>query len=285
MRYEHNNEVYYDGGSDIWEEVLGETWESYVDTVVKLYEYERSKKEIVDRNDILRPWFNTLCRPDGVNLTPEGLSKFYSMRDGLYCRMLAYEMGKEEILKCREHVAKYLFEQQEYQFVISHAKRSDGPTYALDHGAGMCHTSLGLLGVGFNVTVYDYDTPHKQAFLKALGKYGKDRGYVVEAIRFYDAAKYRVDECGQFDLIISQDVLEHVENPVDEVTRLHRALREGGLLLMGTFFNSCNGHDPQHLCEHDRFQDTSLWFSTVESIGLTPIFQDKNGVNKVWRKN
>lgn len=288
MRYESDGRVWFDGGAEDWERILGETWDSYVDPIEKLFYHARQKKSEADRNDILRPWFNTLARPDGHSLVVSGVQKFYSDPDGLYCRMMAYETGRDAYIENRKTGGAGICNQPEYQFCINEMMQRQTQTkktpHVLDHGAGAGNTTVGILARNLNITAYDYYTPHKKMLTLSIGKYGPLFDLAPEKYRFIDAAVCKVDECGKFDLVISQDVMEHLIDPLDEVKRVHSVLNDDGLLLMGTFFNSCNGNDPQHLTEHDKYQDWEMWFREVEEVGFVKCCTDGNGVNKVWRK-
>jgi hypothetical protein len=76
--------------------------------------------------------------------------------------------------------------------------------------------------------------------------------------------------------------MEHLADPVQEVELLAQCARPGTLLVMSTFFNSCNGADPSHLQENDIYQDTALWFSIVRNKGWLPYKSDPRGCLKVF---
>lgn len=272
-----------DGGEQVWREVLRMPWEDYVDSVVKIA--KRNPAGEYDRNYVLRPWFNTVVRPDGREILPRGLDNFYSNPDGLYCRVMAYETGRDDIIQNLLKKSEFWLGLPEYKCIVSHllAVEDEAPR-VLDHGCGLCHTSLGLLKKRIDVTMYDYDIPSRRAVIKSVGLYGHNYGMYPEQLRFIHAGVHGVDEAGSFHAVISQDVLEHLPHPDIEVKKFNRMLRPGGLLLMGTFFNSCNGQDPQHLFENDKYQDTDLWFNVVAEAGFEPYLKDVNGVLKVWRK-
>lgn len=68
----------------------------------------------------------------------------------------------------------------------------------------------------------------------------------VETLDLAPGADYQADICQNnsaiipdetFDIIICTEVLEHVANPFDAVTELHRMLKKGGLLFVTTPFN------------------------------------------------
>lgn len=278
-----------DGGPDTWESVLHMPWEDYVDPIVKILG-RAPEEHRTDRNYVLRPWFNTVARPDGVHLLDGGVDRFYSLPDGLYCRMLAYEIGRDRVIGRLLGLGnRILCEREEYSYLMAWAtdqlQKTKRTARVLDHGCGMCHVSLALLGAGLAVTMYDHDIPARHVIMKALGQYGATyHGLRPERLRFVHAGLHKVDECGEFDMIISQDVLEHLLDPEDEVRRFAAILRKGGKLLCAPFFNSCSGNDPQHLFENDKYQDDKLFHGMIENVGFIPCKSDVNGVLKVWER-
>ena len=89
---------------------------------------------------------------------------------------------------------------------------------------------------------------------------------------------------GTVHAIHSCEVLEHVVAPEKVAAGFAQMLRPGGLLMLSTFFNSMDGHDPQHLRENEKYQDEGLWFGVLEGLGLRPYWRDPRGVLKIWEK-
>ena len=149
----------------------------------------------------------------------------------------------------------------------------------LDYGCGNGMLAFGLKHMGFNdITLADI--PHRyNRFLKFISdKYGL--GFRFIPVETWN--EYPLDQ--KYDVIICNEVLEHVWEP--EITLLHLTehLEQLGYLYLSTFFNDMNGHDPSHLVKNNVYQDVDKWFGIVEGMGLKKAFQDENGVWKIWQK-
>ena len=149
----------------------------------------------------------------------------------------------------------------------------------LDYGCGNGMLAFGLKHMGFNdITLADI--PHRyNKFLKFISdKYGL--GFRFIPVETWN--EYPLDQ--KYDVIICNEVLEHVWEP--EITLLHLTehLEQFGYLYLSTFFNDMNGHDPSHLVKNNVYQDVDKWFGIVEGMGLKKAFHDENGVWKIWQK-
>lgn len=272
-----------------WQRFLsGMSWEHFVQPIVEAYAKLEAEKGVgnFDRNDVLRPDFNLRARGAEGKLFEYGVVNFYKDWRGLFARIRAYETGKEHCLtNAVVRAGEQLFTNPEYRYIADYldgVRLSEGrrPT-VLDHGAGLCWSSMYLASLGFDVVMHDWPIPsfNLMAYLGSLNFHGHFNSTSPRGTRdIGGAAAY------EYDAIITMDVLEHVINPIDQLGQLAAQLRKGGRLLMGTFFDSCQGKDPQHLEEHKRYQDTSVWFGEVEALGLRLCFKDANGVEKVWEK-
>ena len=270
-----------DTTAEDWEEILGESYTSYVEPVSSKY---ASTPPPSDRNDIFRDEFNQAVGYKGQRDTA-ALTRFYSDRDSIFSRLLAFECGQQGILV------------NTFNAAVATANSADGarlnfsnhvlgrfttePVRVLDHGCGNCSFGLGVMLRDEKVTVAFYDalTPSRRLFLHGLVKYAPPS--FVDRVWFCELGQ-DFEDGGPYAGVISHEVLEHIEDPVGELRRLYASMLPGGVLYMSTFFNSCGGHDPSHLDEHDRFQDTALWFKTVDDCGFRLLDVDPNGCEKIW---
>lgn len=136
-----------------------------------------------------------------------------------------------------------------------------------------------------------------------FAKVAKEKGWVSYATEFEERAvelcrakgiithQGKLDpanyEAGMFDVIFSSEVLEHINNPVEEIQNFHRLLRKGGLVYITTpNLNSISHkflgpkwnifHYPEHLAYYTPRTITKLFtnngFKKVEvsTTGLSP---------------
>ena len=196
----------------------------------------------------------------------------------------------------REHIWQYYMSDQYAAYLFWHAvQKQNEPVMPqilanvldmyftqpriLDFGCGNGMIALGLKNMKFDdITLADI--PHRyNRFLKFISdKY--NLGFKFIPVETWN--EYPLDQ--KYDVIICNEVLEHVREP--EVTLLHLTehLEQFGYMYLSTFFNDMNGHDPSHLVKNKVYQDIDKWSGIVEGTGLKKAFQDENGVWKIWQK-
>lgn len=107
-------------------------------------------------------------------------------------------------------------------------------------GGGELARRISILCPGLEIEIIE-------PFPSALGKY---RVSHLENVSFSDKLN------GKYDLVIAQDVLEHVENPIGTAEEIYRALEAGGVAIFANcFFPVIKCHLPKtfHLREIFRF--------------------------------
>lgn len=269
-----------------WEYILtGKSYKEYVQPVVDAYATAREGAGTLDRNDVLRPAFNRLAGKPYERIA-NGVNEFYGNTGEMFARMIAFEIGEVDCLTNGVGLGLHYWREYEYSLALGMAAARFGwlGLNMLDHGAGRCHMSLAASYLGITkVSVRDYDIPARRLLQHGMASYSKNM-YRPYWDLFLDPEEPFVVRDGGYNLVISMDVLEHVADPVLELDRIYKAMAPGGILLLGTFFNSCDGKDPQHLDEHAKYQDTQLWASVVSEIGFRVVGRDPRGVEKVYEK-
>jgi len=133
-----------------------------------------------------------------------------------------------------------------------------------------------------SVILYDYECPARRLIQRAICKYAPTLASHVEFV-WVEEGPESVKKRGDFHLIISNEVMEHIPNPLYEVRWLRGMCFFGTYLHMSVFFDSSDGHDPQHLDEHHIYRNQNTWCDHVTEIGFALEFIDKNNVVKGWR--
>jgi SAM-dependent methyltransferase len=90
------------------------------------------------------------------------------------------------------------------------ARVAPGAT-VLDYGCGIGSDGLALLGAGYDVAFADFDNPSTRYLRWRLEQRGRDA-------RVYDLDAG--EPPGEFDVVLAFDVIEHVDDPHDFLTRL-----------------------------------------------------------------
>lgn len=111
----------------------------------------------------------------------------------------------------------------------------------------------------------------------------RQKGVIVHKGKL-DAANY---EPGFFDVIFSIEVIEHINNPIEEIKNFHKILRKGGLVYVTTpNLNSISHtllkdkwnifHYPEHLCYYTPktieklFTQAGFKKVSIETTGFSP---------------
>ncbi len=285
-----------DTNAILWEEVLGEPWEDYVKPVKdKMAELLATNGEgNFDKNDILRDDFNRRAGPEG-NRSVEGINAFYGDPQGVYARWVALGMGTDNVLENTYNSGVALLKNERGRNLawgMVQNRFEDRPTrFLLDHGCGQMQISMAMLINDRDsfMVCYDHGIPARKLLAKAIDKY---LPYSVNS-RFLFCP---VGEDDPFDLsdadqrarkyhyVYTADVLEHLVDPLGEIKKIHDAMVSNGVMYMGTFFDSCQGHDPQHLDEHKAYQDCEHWFTLVEEVGFNRAIADQPSAWKTFTK-
>jgi ubiquinone/menaquinone biosynthesis C-methylase UbiE len=139
----------------------------------------------------------------------------------------------------------------------------------IDVGAGDGHFAEVAKSNGWNVYATEFDDVSVNLC--------RQKG-VTTNIGVLDASNY---EDSMFDLIFSLEVIEHINNPVEEVNKFRKILRKGGGVYVTTPNFKSLSHDflkanwnifnyPEHLCYYTP--------KTIEKLFVN------NGFKKVWIK-
>ena len=162
-----------------------------------------------------------------------------------------------------------------------------GSLKVLDHGCDRGQLGMGVSALHPNarVVLYDLKIPPREALSYALKTYARKKLNCkwVWAPRSLQLPK-SIKKDGPFDLVFSEEVMEHLPDPVAELHALADVMKPGGLLHLSTFFNNIEGSNPQHLAQHHCYQDCELWFRQVEAAGFRRYINDPRGVLKVFQR-
>lgn len=279
-------------------EFFGMTWEEYTAPIRKIVEQLKRDGQRIDRPWVCRDSFNKITLPrDQQSRDPQGyfpetkrdprsVRMFYG--SDFYSRTLMYDPFESSMS------IKSLFEEgtkvvvdAPYENGLMHvcSRFGEQNVRVLDYGHSMGRVIAGLMGIAPRVQVFvacDIRCKAREFLESMFKKYVQGTNYVFEHKEYSE--KWLVSNHGPFHFVNCTDVLEHCHNPEDEIKRIANVMVDGGIINLGTFFNSCKGEDVTHLEETELYQDTDLWFSKVYGAGFELYGRDMNGVEKLFRK-
>lgn len=266
-----------------WIDFFGCEYDLYIAPIVQRKVDLLNRGERAERCDILRGFFHAhFTELDLEDEVLQGnLNAFYSSE--IFARMLAYEASETGTLSALMlHDDALNSDEAHWSCAREVFQRANGnPVSVFDHGAGDLHYSITLASVYPNayVDAYDVDNPFR-VFIKAmLAKYAPEVSQRV----CHTSPKYRPTPPDSYHLINSREVMEHLVDPLKELDFLSCIAARGCIMHISTFFNSCDGQDPQHLERHNKYQDSELWFDEIRSRGWVDHADDPRGCLKVFQ--
>ena len=140
----------------------------------------------------------------------------------------------------------------------------------LMYGDGPGNDSLFLANAG--LTVDYYEVPGSKTYNFAVKRF-KQHGVWERKIRPID--DFRACLQGQYDVVLSYEVLEHLPKPIEAIQDIYAALKMGGIAIITEDFGDLAGYLPTHLQSGARYLGRAAflflkhhmvlsWYSTDE---------------------
>ena len=149
-----------------------------------------------------------------------------------------------------------------------YAKRTSIPLENLKilmHGDGPGNDSLFLANNGLHIDYYD--VPGSKTFNFALKRFQNSGVWQRSIHPIYD---YQDCLRGQYDVVLSFEVLEHLPNPLAAIKDIHSALKVGGIAIITEDFGDLASYLPTHLR------------SSAKYFGAAPLLFLKNHMVLSW---
>lgn len=186
-------------------------------------------------------------------------------RAGLKRRLQALLKGSEERTPALATNTQFLIQLSGYRWIVTMFGPLSGK-WVLDAASGEGFGSEVLAREGAQVVGIDIDD---QVVALATRRYPRSRFLCmdVSALGFQDET---------FDLVISQDTLEHVEEDVAFINEVHRVLKPGGIFIVFTPHapsHTTRPANPYHLREYSReslLELLSSFFPSIQLFGRRP---------------
>ncbi|SRR6266540_3833252 len=140
----------------------------------------------------------------------------------------------------------------------------------LMHGDGPGNDSLFLTNCG--LTVDYYEVPGSKTFDFAVKRF-KHCGLWERNIRpIYD---YRACLQGQYDVVLSYEVLEHLPKPIEAIQDIYAALKVGGIAIITEDFGDLAGYLPTHLQSGARYLGKAAFLFLKQNMVLSWYSKDE----------
>lgn len=161
-------------------------------------------------------------------------------RDRLYG-----ELGELDLLKYAEWHLADAEKQALHDRLVGFAR--DRELSVLDCGGGIGDTTLAFAANGVEVTYVDFPGLCSEFARWRWQKFG-----CAERVRLFTPQDFWGDAQARFGMVVSVDVLEHLENPTRHAVRYRDLLVPGGHLFVTAYFRHSD-RNPDHLPENDAY--------------------------------
>jgi len=182
-----------------------------------------------------------------------------------------YNKGNENINTFYSQTDGYIFELEDWH--ISDKMKQAGMIILssqtknkriLEYGCGIADTSI-LASLSGAKEIHALDLP---SITLDYARFRSKKFNINNQIVFIESSKNINDLVlpeKHYDIIIAEDVFEHVEHPISHAQKIYSALKYGGKLYFSTEFIHSDFH-PMHLKSNEKFHGIS-WLYELEKIG------------------
>jgi len=140
----------------------------------------------------------------------------------------------------------------------------------LMHGDGPGNDSLFLANNGLQLDYYE--VPGSKTFEFAVKRFQRSGTWDKKIRSIYD---YEACLHGQYDIVISFEVLEHLPKPVEAIQEIHAALKMGGIAIITDDFGDLAGYLPTHLKSGARYLGSAPYLFLKNHMVLSWYSQDE----------
>jgi 2-polyprenyl-3-methyl-5-hydroxy-6-metoxy-1,4-benzoquinol methylase len=233
-----------------------------VEEIVRFTDLSQSEVEYRVWMQAIEPGWNVLQDVDRFDVTPfqfdDKMARLYVEGDGFIFESLVFWSKPSRRLWIQHAQERIQCYAKELGIPISDLK-------ILIHGDGPGNDSLFLASCGFNVDYYE--VPGSKTFDFAVKRF---RHYGLWEQRIRPVHDYQSCLRGQYDVVLSFEVLEHLPEPLVTIQEIYAALKMGGIALITEDFGDLADYLPTHLQ------------SSAHYLGTTPLLFLKSHMILTW---
>ena len=243
--------------------------------LLELFFSKENKEDIFEKfcSELMQTGVNVSRDCIKYNVEPhvynQEMINLYSKSDAFIYELLVSSLKKETIKK-DNFIIKRINEYFDVENKIN----------ILCFGDGVGSNSIKLAKLGYSVTYFDIEG--KISSFAALNFKLNKVDNLIQTI-FNDSNLLQ----NSFDVVICREVLEHLEDPIDNVKKLRSYLKNNGLCFISESFSSVNENFPTHLSSNLKYANITHdlivragfnFFETYNSTNLD-VFKKTDSTN------
>jgi len=243
---------------------------TFQEIVAEIVEFTGLPQEEVEHRvwmQALEPGWNVIQDVQRFGVTPfqfdEKMILLYTEGDGFIFDSLVYWSKPSRHLWIQHALERIQLYSDRVGIPITDLK-------ILMHGDGPGNDSLFLANNGLQLDYYE--VPGSKTFEFAVKRFQRSGTWGKNINPIYD---YQVCLEGQYDVVVSFEVLEHLPKPVKAIQEIHTALKTGGIAIITDDFGDLAGYLPTHLKSGARYLGSAPFLFLKNHMVLSWYSQDE----------
>jgi SAM-dependent methyltransferase len=258
---------YHPNSQEEWRKYLPITFQEVVAEIVQFTDLTQPEVEHRVWMQALEPGWNIIQDVKRFGVTPfqfnDNMARLYTEGDGFIFDSLVFWARPARQLWIKHALDRIKHYAKGANKAITNLK-------ILMHGDGAGNDSLFLANFGLTVDYYEVPGSHTFDFAAKRFQYYGFWERNIRPIYNYEACLH-----GQYDVVLSFEVLEHLPEPFTAIKNMHTALKIGGIAIITEDFGDLAGYLPTHLKSSARYQGVAPFLFLRNKMVLNWYSQDE----------